>query len=142
MNDEKIKVNNSKVIQILERKLKLMSTTKLEDYIIDYYVNYGKTNDGIDLEEYMKSIVKKGCKHIMVGLLYYTNNTLFYNRFKDEINVIIRESLEKSEYDKIKEYFLHLDDFINNKMEYKNAICWLIWNHITEKLVNNIPFYK
>ena len=86
------------MIKIKEYLDGLRDGNKLKDYVIDYYIDdYDSYEDDESFIRGMKDLQKYGCVSGMINaLIYYDDTNKFYDKYKNEINELLGNLIERT----------------------------------------------
>jgi hypothetical protein len=121
------------------KEIKKESNNKLEKKVINILLS--RKNDYECITSYMKEICDHGCSSGIVGELIYYNDTLaFFTKYKNEINLLLKNSMDDLGIYNLKEFFgKNYDDSdpLLSETHNKNLLAWYAMEETTRQL-----FYK
>ena len=109
--------------------------TKLERKVINVLLDQGSSEE---IENFMKDVIQHGCVSGIVGELIYYNDTLaFYEKYKRDINNLLKESMEEFGLNSPSEIFKtweNEDPFAEEESN-QNLLAWYGFEVTVSKLV-------
>lgn len=120
-------------------KIKL-AETKLER-VVQRWINerISEYEDG-QIKSVLDDLFRGGCSSGIVGeLIYYSDTTAFYNKHKDEINSLLKETLEMTGYKSPAELFgdkWDSEDSLALEDTNQNLLAWFGFEETARNLAN------
>lgn len=121
----------------------LKNTDKLHKHVINDILEDSKQYSGTYIEQIKSRCedVAYGCSTGIVGsLLYYTDTTKFFEKYKEEINEILKEIQENCGNETIIKIFD--GDYLITETTTKNTLVWLGYEQVNYKLLNLIEKFE
>lgn len=121
---------------------KLKTNNRLNNYVIDYYINDSENYETVDeLLSSMEELQRYGCSSGMIkDLIYYDDTIKFFNKYKEEINQLLSNVIEETgcsieelfgdRYDKTDPLFIN---YVN-----QNLLSWFGFEKTVSNLYDNI----
>jgi hypothetical protein len=119
------------------KEIKKESSSKLEKKVINILLD--RQNDYDSIIDYMKEILDHGCSSGIVGELIYYNDTLkFYAKYKNEINTMLKNSMNEMGTYSLKDIFgKNFDDSdpLLSDTHNQNLLSWYAMEETTRNLI-------
>lgn len=121
------------------KEIKKNSDSKLEKKVINIILD-NKNND--DILCYMKDLSSYGCISGMVGeLIYYTDTTKFYKKYKLEIQKMLQELLNNCGFKSPQELFgekWDSEDIFCQEDQNQNLLAWYAMEEVNNNLLSQL----
>ena len=123
------------------RKLKAESTNKLKVEVLNYIADTYKTDE--EIKCFMGDLLQHGCQSGMVGfLIYYCDTSKFFDKFEDEIEDLITNSMEEQGI-KTRPLFINgLNGSAENLSQEKNLLSWFAFEEMTREINQELELNK
>ena len=119
------------------KEIKKGSESKLEKKVINIILS--RQSDYNSITDYMREILDHGCSSGIVGELIYYNDTLaFYTKYKNDINIMLQETMEEMGSYSLKDIFgKNFDDSdpLLQETSNQNLLAWYAMEETTRKLL-------
>ena len=115
--------------------IKKNSSSKLEKKVINIILSHGSPSE---MESFIKDLLQHGCVSGMVGeLIYYTDTTKFYKKYKSEIQKLLQNQLQEFGMSSPSEMFgkkWDQDDIFCEEDFNQNLLAWYAMEETTRNV--------
>ena len=122
------------------RELKKATNNKLTKSVITDLLSY--SNDSDDIKSHASDVLKYGCQSGTVGMLiYYTDTTAFFKKYKKEIMTMLKELLNDCGYKSPSELFgdkFDNDDYFMEDTQNQNLMAWFGYEETVRYILDSL----
>ncbi len=131
-------MTNQEVQQILSE----MKTDRLHKRVINEIVEDSKDHNGDTLQERLMSRlndISHGCQSGTVGnLIYYSDTTAFFKRYKKEIAALVKDYQEETGCNISDLEWFDKEDIFCEEQNNQNYLAWFAYETIAFNLMNRL----
>lgn len=124
--------------KIKEYKAETNLEQSVKDIIIDEIINL----DDSEIERWFNDLFAYGCESVIVtSMIYYVDTLKFFNRHKEEINVLLSETLNQLGYEcpsKIFEDKWNKTDPLVMEITNQNLLAWFAFEETAGRMFDEI----
>lgn len=106
--------------------------------VVNVILDQGDTDN---MQSFMKDVVSHGCSSGIVGeLIYYTDTVAFYNKYKKEIQSLLREQIAEFGYKSPSQMFRQWDeeDTFAEEDQNRNLLAWYAFEQTCNDILNQL----
>lgn len=107
--------------------------------VVNVILDRGDTDD---MENFISDILQHGCQSGLVGkLIYYNDTTAFYNKYKREINSLLKESMSETGCKSPSELFgkkWDEEDIFAEETTNQNLLAWFGFEETCRYIANEL----